>query len=179
MKTVKLVFSIIPMMLLSLACNDETKGVCPLPCSEVVYTSLEVHADITEPEVPIRIVQGANLVLTGHTTTCNLAENTIFNLAGEVSYLDEYGQFEIRTGEFILSAQETGCELNGDFSGTGVKYYDGFEFYGTIEIAYGYGGFKADGGTLNLRLVARLDTKNEDYNYVLDISGDLMRYIKS
>lgn len=68
--------------------------------------------------------------------------------------------------------------VGGSLKGAGFRNATNFEINATIDVTYGRGVFKADGGELQLTITGKVPSVNDEYmKYELEIDGNLKRKI--
>ena len=177
MKTVKkIVFTLIA-LILTISC-DKPEWNGPRGGDTFDYKRLTIHAEVSDAEIPVVVAEGIEMDLSGTSSACNLSDQACFSMTALIRNLDATGKFEIQEGELELSAEVTGCNLTGSFSGNGSKIGNNFEIAATINVSCGTGSFKADDGQLQMTIRGTLPEGNDQtMDYELDIDGYLEKKI--
>ena len=147
------------------------------------------HSDPVDPEVRIQrlnfhleakvhgesIVQQGNLKLNvPAASSCNIGESVIVAIFAEKECQALNGNCKLPYGQIDFINPSTGCYMTGKFNGSLRNDSEKCFIEATINIDYGVGLFKANGGTLNLTIVGTA-VADQQMNYVIEIDGILAK----
>jgi len=160
-------------IMLCAVCAEPYNGPDPITPSGI-YKSLEVVAEVSATESPIKIADHYEILLFGNTTSCNLSESgsPCITVSGTITQPDSFGNFDFEEGEFQLKSTTTNCELWGQFHGKGTMSGNQIMIKSEVEVTCGTGAFKAKGGDLTMTISGLLpEEDSESTSYQLSLDG--------
>lgn len=146
------------------------------PRSIPSFRQLSVFAEVSETEIPVRIVNNYDIELFGNVSSCNLAQSNVpcITVSGVITQSDAGGSFNFESGELLLASTTTECKLWGQFNGKGSLNGDRFTINSEVEVTCGTGLFQSSSGKLNMIITGLLPTEDRPSPiYELTLDGRL------
>jgi hypothetical protein len=165
----------IVLIMLCTVCSKypEDPGVRPEPED---YKSLNVVAEVSQTETPVKIADNYQIELFGNATSCNLSPSgaPCITVIGMITKPDALGNFSFEEGELLLASTTTECKLWGQFDGDGVLDGNVLTITSQVEVTCGTGLFTSNGGFLNMTIKGLLASEeNPSPIYELTLNGQL------
>lgn len=155
MKTVKKVLLSLVALSLVFACNQDN----PIPSTPPAKLHLEAEVIDegfdSQNFLRLEVTEASN---------CNVGESVIVTVFGILDTESPGDEIDLPYGEIEFLNRESGCYLIGKFHGKVIAETDRLTLDAIVQIDYGIGVFKADGGELRLNVTG------------VRIQGDQMRY---
>jgi len=167
MNTAEKLLSLVISFVLVIACDSSD------PVDPAIVQRSEFHLEakvIGEP-----VVRQENLKLNvSAASSCNLGESVIVAIFAVKDHQALNGDCKLTNGQIDFINPSTGCYMTGEFNGNLTNNSDKCFVEATINIDYGVGIFKANGGALNLAIVGT-PLADQQMNYSIEIDGTLVK----
>jgi len=152
------------------ACSDDPSDqIVPIP-----HKSRPLHIEAEKTGKPLTLQERMTFDFEELASICNLTSSADVHLQIMISRSLESGKFLAEPSHFNIVAPETGCSLDGNFSGVAFNDMQGIKVVGSVVVTKGTGGFEADSGNLQLTLTGILvPEKVQEMDFTLEVDGYL------